>query len=151
MDFHFYWIAVIFLLMLFIPNILWARTKDKALPADKENPILLVFEKFGQAGSTFFSLFSLHGPGSIIWLIASFLFLCIYEVWWYRYFHGSKTLEDFYSGILGIPYAGATCPVIAFFLLGIYEKNPFLLISVAVLAIGHIGIFYQHNKFLSKQ
>jgi pimeloyl-ACP methyl ester carboxylesterase len=55
-------------------------------------------------------------------------------------------MEDFYRGFLGIPVAGATLPVCAFFLLGIYGSNAFLLIAVVILGIGHIGIHLQHKN-----
>ena len=55
-------------------------------------------------------------------------------------------MYDFYSSLLGVPVAGASLPVAAFFLLGIYGKNLFLLISVIVLGIGHIGIHLGHRR-----
>ena len=48
--------------------------------------------------------------------------------------------------IWGVPVAGATLPVVAFFLLGVYGKVIWLLISVVILGIGHIGIHLQHRK-----
>lgn len=49
---------------------------------------------------------------------------------------------------IGIPVAGATLPVVAFLLLGIYGRNIFLIISTIVLGIGHIGIHLNHKKEL---
>ena len=57
-----------------------------------------------------------------------------------------KTMKDFYRGILGIPVAGATLPVLAFFLLGIYGGNAIMLIGSFILGIGHIGIHLAHRK-----
>ena len=57
-------------------------------------------------------------------------------------------MKDFYSSFLGIPVAGATLPIIAFLFLGIYGKNPFLILSVIILGIGHIGIHWNHRKEL---
>ena len=51
-----------------------------------------------------------------------------------------------YSGILGIPVAGATLPVLAFFLLGVYGKNIPMMIATVILGIGHIGIHLQHKN-----
>ena len=60
-------------------------------------------------------------------------------------------MKDFYSSFLGVPVAGATLPVAAFFLLGIYGCNIFLLTAVIILGIGHIGIHLQHkNEILEK-
>ena len=72
--------------------------------------------------------------------------MILYEIYWIRYFKSEKTMQDMYSSILGIPVAGATLPVIAFFLLGIYGKNIPLIVSVIILGIGHIGIHLEHKK-----
>lgn len=50
-----------------------------------------------------------------------------------------------------IPVAGATLPVIAFFLLGIYGTNPFIIISTIILGIGHIGIHLGHKKEVEEE
>ena len=55
-------------------------------------------------------------------------------------------MKDFYSSILGVPVAGATLPVIAFMLLGVYGKNPVMIAATAILGIGHIGIHLMHKK-----
>jgi len=70
----------------------------------------------------------------------------MYECWWIRYFKSEKQLKDFYSSFLGIPVAAATLPVVAFFFLGLYGKVIWLLISVVILGIGHIGIHLQHLR-----
>lgn len=54
-------------------------------------------------------------------------------------------MKDFYSGILGIPVAGATLPVLSFMLLAIYGKNILLGAAVVILGIGHIGIHLMHR------
>lgn len=46
--------------------------------------------------------------------------------------------------------AGATLPVLAFLLLGIYGKNIFMTIAVIILGIGHIGIHLNHRKEVFK-
>ena len=55
-------------------------------------------------------------------------------------------MKDMYSSLLGIPVAGATLPVLAFLLLGIYGKNVFLIIATIILGVGHIGIHLNHRK-----
>ena len=55
-------------------------------------------------------------------------------------------MKDYYRDLLGIPVAGATLPVVAFFLLGIYGRNVFLIVAVVILGIGHIGIHLNHKK-----
>lgn len=153
MHFGFSYVGLIFLAMLMIPNWIW--TKNQPKDYDKcvinENKILLVFERIGEvAVSALCLIFSDFNIGVIslwsIWLLAAVLLMTLYEIYWIRYFMSSKTMADFYSSILGIPVAGATLPVAAFFLLAIYGKNIFLGIAVIILGIGHIGIHLNHRK-----
>lgn len=58
-------------------------------------------------------------------------------------------MSDFYRSICSIPVAGATLPVCAFLLLGVYGRNVFLLVSTIVLGIGHIGIHLSHYHKIS--
>ena len=55
-------------------------------------------------------------------------------------------MGDFYSSLFGVPVAGATLPVAAFFLLAIYGKNIFLALAVIILGVGHIGIHLMHRE-----
>lgn len=147
----FSYIGLIFLLMLTIPNLLWIRYQPQGYDFRSENKVLLFFERIGQVLVTctalIFSDFNLR-PWSLwtLWLIAAVILMLMYEVWWLRYFRSQKTLQDFYSSFCGVPVAGATLPVVAFLLLGIYGKVVWLLIAVVVLGIGHIGIHLQHRK-----
>lgn len=58
----------------------------------------------------------------MVWLVFSFIFMVLYEVYWFKYFNSEKTMKDFYSSMLGILVADATLPVVAFFLLGFTAK-----------------------------
>lgn len=44
----FSYIGLLFLLMLFIPNIIWSKGKPQGNTSEKENKILLFFERFHQ-------------------------------------------------------------------------------------------------------
>lgn len=118
---------------------------------EDENRILLAFERIGEVLTSccvlIFSDFNIHKWTSWSWwLIAAFVFMALYELWWIRYFRSERKLADFYSSLLGIPVAGATLPVMAFFFLGIYGKVIWLLIATVILGIGHIGIHIQHLR-----
>lgn len=139
--------------MLFIPNIVYATDKSTSKPTLDENKVLVWLERIGQAlVSTIvliFSDFNVQGWSLwTIWLVAAVIFMLMYELWWIRYFRSSKTLADFYSSYAGIPVVGATLPIIAFFLLGIYGQVVWLLFAVILLGIGHIGIHIEHRKAL---
>ena len=88
----------------------------------------------------------MHFGFSYVGLVASFVLMVLYEVFWIRYFRSEKTMKDFYSSILGIPVAGATLPVLAFLLLAVYGKNVILGAAVIILGIGHIGIHLMHSR-----
>ena len=153
MTFGFSYIGLIWLLMLLIPNFIWTKNqpKDYEKYAANENKVLLALERCGEFIVTpivlIFSDFNFKGWN--FWLtvlIMSFLCMVLYEIYWIRYFKSEKTMKDFYRGILGIPVAGATLPVIAFFLLGIYGGNILMMLGSYILGVGHIGIHLQHKK-----
>ena len=113
--------------MLFIPNIIWSKRKPQGYISEKENKILLLFERLGEilicCCSLVFTDFNIYKWTLwSLWLIAAFILMIMYEAWWMGYFRSERKLSDFYSGFLGMPLAGATLPVIAFFMLGIYGK-----------------------------
>ena len=152
-HFGFSYIGFIFLIMLFTPNIIWTRNK----PADyekhvvNENKVLLFLERIGEGSTSIlaliFSDFNFR-PFTIwsLWLCASIIMMILYELYWIRYFRSPKTLADMYSSYAGFPVAGASLPCIAFFCLGIYGTNIFMIISAIILSIGHIGIHCQHRN-----
>lgn len=145
--------GLIFLLLLFIPNIIWAKRKPQGYTSENENKVLLILERAGGFLTTIcvliFDDFNLRSRSHWTWwLIASFSLMAIYECLWIRYFRSERKLSDFYSSFLGIPLAGATLPVIAFFLLGIYGKVVWLWGAALIFGIGHIGIHIQHSREL---
>lgn len=155
MHFGFSYIGLLFLIMLTAPNLLWTKNKPKDYDkyAANEKKVLLAMERIGEAAvsclALIFSDFNVQGVSTWgIWLLAACTLMILYEVYWIRYFKSAKTMRDFYSSLLGIPVAGATLPVAAFFLLGIYGRNPLLIVAVTVLGIGHIGIHMEHRKEL---
>lgn len=156
MQFGFSYIGLLYLCMLFIPNLFWTTNKPKDYEkyVSNENRILKILESIGQILVAcivlIFRDFNIRTDSLwIIWLILSAIFMLLYEIYWIRYFKSSKTMRDMYISLLGIPVAGATLPIIAFLLLGIYGKNVFLITSTIILGIGHIGIHLNHKKELT--
>ncbi len=153
MNFGFSYVSLIFLLMLMIPNIIWSKNKPKDYEkyAKNENKILLKFERIGEMLVTGLSLiftdFNIRAfSESSFFLILAFILMCLYEIYWVRYFKSEKKMSDMYSSLLGVPVAGASLPVLAFLLLGVYGNNYLLIISTIILGIGHIGIHLIHYK-----
>lgn len=151
-HFGFSYVGLIFLLMLFVPNIIWARNIPEGYSAEGENRVLGILERVGEASASccalIFTDFNLR-PWSpwCLWLVFSFGLMVLYELWWVRYFRSERTLMDFYgSTVLGIPLPGAVLPVAAFLLLGVYGKVIWMIIAAVILGIGHIGIHLQHYR-----
>lgn len=153
MTFGFSYAGLFFLALLFVPNLFW--TKNKPKDYDKyvcnENKLLLALERTGEVlVCGIVLMFSGFHVGSVslwsLWLLAAALAMALYEVYWIRYFRSAKTMRDFYSSFLGVPVAGASLPILAFLLLGVYGKNLPLLLAVGILGIGHIGIHLSHRR-----
>jgi len=147
----FSYVGLIYLLMLWIPNIIWSKNKPIDYDTAIENKILLLFERAGQVCCTcsilIFSDFNIAAFSAwSIWQAASFFLMILYEISWIRYFTSEHTEENFYRSFCGIPVPGASLPVIAFLLLGIYGKVIWLIASAVIIGIGHIGIHIQHLK-----
>lgn len=148
-------LGLIFLLMLIIPNLFWTKNQPKGYEeyVHNESKILLLFERTGEVLVTclllIFSDFNLQDITAwTIWLLAAFVLMILYELYWIRYFKSEKTMKDFYSSFMGIPVAGASLPVIACGLLAVYGRNPMLFAAAVILGIGHIGIHLNHRKEL---
>lgn len=157
MHFGFSYVGLIFLVMLFVPNLVWTKhqPKDYAQYAKNENKVLLAMERTGEVlVSTLvliFRDFNVRGLSPwLLWLIAALLLMLLYEAFWLRYFRSEKTMDDFYGSFLGIPVAGATLPVAAALCIAVYGGNPFLLLAGIILGIGHIGIHLQHRSEVRK-
>ena len=153
MRLGFSYVGLIYLVLLMVPNIIWMKRqpKDYGNYVGNENKLLLAFERAGEvlvsATALVFADFNLRRWDLwCLWLVISFGLMVLYEVFWVRYFRSEKTMADFYSSILKIPVAGATLPVAAVFLLGIYGSNILMMISTVILGIGHIGIHLAHRR-----
>lgn len=155
MNIGFSYIGLIFLVMLMVPNLFWTKNqpKDYDKYVNGENKIFLRFERIGEVLVTcillIFSDFNVQGISAwLAWLIAAFVLMIAYEVYWVKYFKSKKSMKDFYSSLMGIPVAGATLPVIACGLIAVYGRNPILFAAAIILGIGHIGIHLNHKKEL---
>jgi len=152
----FSYVGLVYLLMLFVPNILWSKRLPADYSAAGENQWLRLLERVGQTACTVTVLiFSDYDLTSFsirsLWFVASFALMLLYELCWLRYFIGGRTQEDFYKSFLGIPLPLATLPVAAFLLLGIYGGVIWLAAAAVVLGIGHIGIHAGHARALREK
>ena len=158
--------GAVFLVMLFVPNIIWGikgQPKGYADFAKNENKILLAFERIGEVAVTCaLPIFrstdphirllpeGLYFEWKIILWAAAVVLMILYECYWVRYFRSERTMSDFYSSFAGFPVAGASLPVIAALLLGIYSFNFIVIGASVILGIGHIGIHLMHRNEAGK-
>ena len=151
-------VGIVFLLMLFIPNIIWSKKQPEGYEeaSKRENKLLLALERAGEALVSTLVLidrrldsFSLSPRSG--YMILALILMLLYELYWRKYFRSSRTLADMYSDYCGFPLAGASLPVFAVFLLGIYACNVFLTAAAVILGIGHIGIHLMHKKDIEKE
>ena len=155
MQFGFSIVGVVFLAMLFIPNIKWAKNQPLGYEelSRRENKTLLAFERVGQVLATTSAVVFVCPQGFsfpwLLWLIAAFALMVLYEIAWMRYFKGGGELADMYRPLGPIPIPLASLPVVAIFLLGVWYQSPLTLIAAIVLGIGHIGIHLGHVRELS--
>lgn len=148
-------VGIVFLLMLFIPNIIWSKNQPVGYEksAKHENKTLLTLERAGEGLVSTLVLidrrldkFSLSLR--LGYIILALILMIMYELYWLNYFRSSRTLADMYSDYCGFPLAGASLPVFSVLLLGFYACNVFLIAAAVILGIGHIGIHLMHKKEL---
>ena len=154
MRFGFSIVGVVFLAMLFIPNIRWAKNQPLGYEelSRRENKVLLTFERIGQVLATTSAVvfvcpqdFSLPW---LLWLMAAFLLMLLYEAAWACYYRGGEKLDGMYKPLGPIPVPIATLPVAALALLGVWYQSPVAVIAAVILGIGHIGIHLGHLREL---
>jgi len=143
------YVGIAYLVALWVPNIVWARQRPTWHDPSGENRMLAVFERVGQVLCTGAILvFDNTNPHAVEpwlgWFAASVALMILYLGFWARYFTGTRTQSDFYRPLLGIPAPGATLPVAAFLLLGVYGRLIWLIAASVILGVGHIGIHVGH-------
>ena len=155
MQFGFSIVGVVFLAMLFVPNIRWAKSQPPGYEeiSRHENKALLLFERVGQVLATCSAVVFVYPQGLslpwLLWLLIAFLLMLLYEAAWIRYFKGGEKLVDMYRPLGPIPVPIASLPVTALALLGIWYQSPVTVIAAVILGIGHIGIHLRHLRELS--
>jgi len=156
-EFGFSWVGALFLVGLFVPNIVWAlAARPAGYDPGSESRTLRLLERVGQVLTVAAALvFSDTNPQPWAawswWLVAAVVLMVAYEAAWIRYFASRRTMRDFYGGFLGVPVPLATLPVAAFLLLGIYGRLLPLIVAVVILGIGHIGIHAAHYRAVQRE
>lgn len=97
MDLGFSVIGLIFIIMLFVPNIIWSKNKpiDYDNYAKNENKILSIFERVGQVLTICFSVIVFDFNFNWTILCIAFVLMILYEIYWIRYFKSKKNNEGY--------------------------------------------------------
>ena len=140
-------IGCVYLMMLMIPNLMWMKHQPKGYDASDEPKWLLWIERLGEISVSACAILLMNDGvyGSMVLMITSLLCMLLYELFWIRYFK-EPTLQHFYGSMLHIPLPGASLPILAFFLYGIYAHHIALILACLIMAIGHLGIHFHHAK-----
>ena len=103
MHFGFSYIGLIYLVMLMVPNIIWAKNKPKDYEkyVGNERKVFALLERIGEVLVTtialVFSDFNLRAWNFwSLWLVISFILMILYEIYWIRYFKSEKTMRFFF-------------------------------------------------------
>jgi hypothetical protein len=152
----FSFVGLVYLILMFAPNILWMRAvKEPPKETVKEPPVLVWMERIGQVAIVVCALFfrdydRIMLSPRLMLLAGAFVLLILYDLWWVRCFRNGLREEDLYSSFLGIPIAGAILPVAGLLLLGLFGGVIWMILASVVLGAGHIPISYLHWKNLKQ-
>ncbi len=148
-------VGVAFLVMLFVPNIKWAKSQPRGYEevSAHENKVLLAFERIGQVACSCTAVVFVCPQGFAfpwaLWLVVAFVLMVFYEVAWARYFKSGQRLYAMYTPLGPIPVPLASLPVAAFLLLGVWHQSPVAVAAAVILGIGHVGIHLGHLRELA--
>ena len=92
-HFGFSYVGLIYLFMLFIPNIIWTKNQpeDYEKYVQNENKFLQIMERIGEVlvccFVLIFSDFNIRFNSMwCIWLLLSFMLMILYEIYWIKYY-----------------------------------------------------------------
>lgn len=151
-HFGFSYIGAVFLMLLFVPNILFARRMPAGYDAlsRSEPRKMRLFERAGEVLCTtcavIFSDFNPALSPRLAWLLLAAIMMALYEAAWARYFASPRALSDVFQNLWFIPVPLASLPVAAFFTLGVYGGNLWMTLSAVILGVGHIPIHLRHKR-----
>ena len=147
-------VGIVFLAMLFIPNIAWGRNLPEGYAelSGHESRVLLALERIGQVATTCSAVAFVCPKGFslpwLLWLVVAFVLMLVYEIAWTRFFASGRQLASMYEPLGPVPIPLASLPVVAFALLGVWYLSPVTVASAVILGIGHIGIHLEHLREL---
>jgi hypothetical protein len=135
--------ALIVLLVILIPNLLFLVFPPKDMPGQLKNGgvLLNIMEQGGRI--LFFVIFPFTARttapvGFSLYLCLAILFAFLYELLWLRYFHNQRAFRCLFGPVLGIPVPMALFPILSFAFAAGWLSAYWALIPLAAFGIGHI-------------
>lgn len=136
--------GLVFLILLLIPNILYA-VKCKDVTNKCTDKWALIMEQIGRYGSMFFMVFTIgsltQGWASVteffIYLLGSAILLLAYWIVWMLFFVGQKVWKSMMLAII---------PTLLFLIGGITMRNIPAVVLAVVFGIGHIYVTYKNQE-----
>lgn len=136
--------GLIFLILLLIPNIVYA-VKNKEVVNKCTDKWALVLEQIGRYGSMFFMVFAFgsmtQGWASVtefvIYLLGSAVLMLAYWIVWMLFFAGQRMWKSMALAII---------PTLLFLIGGITMRNIPAMVLAVIFGIGHIYITYKNQE-----
>lgn len=144
MEFEFYFINIVLIGVIILPNLLFVFFPPKDSPG-RENKrtvfwkSITVIENIGRIGVFILPLFwEIHFDENFIILIFMVLFVLIYYATWLRYIIKGRRYISLFEPIYFIPVPMAIFPSLYFILTGILLNSYLIIIFSIIFAFSHI-------------
>ena len=126
-------------LVIFVPSLLLLRFPPRpGLPTGVVPRALEMLERAGQALCVTVPAITVGSSVRWWWLVPVVVFVAAYWILWGRFFVTGRPLSSLFGPVWGVPVPMALLPVAAFLAGAVWLANPWVALSAAVLAAGHI-------------
>lgn len=143
MDIHFSLKALVIIILVMVPNIIYFIKPPTDIPESLGSRIKLIesIETISRIISFILLLFLAKNPGANLinpWAVGMFIFLLLYFVLWGRYFYSGGSYSLLGKSFLGIPMPMAIFPVCCFICAAFWLDCFPAVIVLVVFGISHI-------------
>lgn len=149
----FSFIGLLIAIFIFFPNILFVIFPPKNIPDNLKDAgyIFTLLERIGQVGCLVILTMSNDNFKNIsinIWFVLMAICIIFYYGLWIRYVIKGHEFSLAFKPLMFIPIPMAVFPVFAFGFAALWGKSIYLIVAVAILAIGHFVNSWNTYKFI---
>lgn len=149
----FSFIGLLIAIFIFFPNILFVIFPPKNIPDNLKDAgyIFTLLERIGQVGCLVILTMSNDNFKNIsinIWFALMAICIIFYYGLWIRYVIKGHEFSLAFKPLMFIPIPMAVFPVFAFGFAALWGKSIYLIVAVAILAIGHFVNSWNTYKFI---